>query len=217
MVRCGLRRDRVGYPVPFAASSVRFARTDDHLSLCAFGGGRVLGRSEVALREARRSVADGTDRDHCLDFVGDSHQRRHGAEGIALVVHVQPADDDPATGFPMATNELDDFGAEELPFIDNDHLGVVGDERIHLGNRADCESAQACATVARESRRVVALIDRVLEGDDLLSGEDCEVAAANCFIAFPAEHRSDDELQPSDEIGAEAKKFHEYPWVTAAF
>src|SRR5690349_3408615 len=84
------------------------------------------GARDLAIRAIRRAAAHHADGQRLRDVLGDREQLRHGFERLARVVLVEPGDDH---AFPAARELLahaHQVGAEELAFVDADHLRLVG-------------------------------------------------------------------------------------------
>jgi len=104
------------------------------------------------------------------DVFGRGHQRRHRAEGLAGVVHVESRDDDPHAAVGQLAADLDDAVVEELRLVDAHDIDVGGHQQDVPG-RVDRRGADGVGVVRDDLLFRIAHVDAGFEDFNLLVGE----------------------------------------------
>ena len=149
------------------------------------------------VREVAAADADGVD---LGDVFGRGHQRRHRAEGLSGVVHVESRDDHPHAVIGQLAAYVHDAVVEELRFVDPHHIDVGGHQQDVL-RRFDRRGADGVRIVRHDLLLGVAHVDAGFEDLDPLVGEFGPFEAADQLFGLSREHRAADNFDPAFAAG----------------
>lgn len=153
-------------------------------------------------------AAADADRVHFGYVFGRGHQRRHGSERFARIVHVEPGDDHAhaVVGEPAA--DVDDAGVEELRFVDAHDIHVRGHEQNVLRRIHRCRT-DGVRIVRDDLLFGVAHVDAGFEDLDFLIGELGPFQAADQLLRLARKHRAAHHFDPAFAAGVFQK--HKVP------
>src|SRR5665213_3302117 len=152
-----------------AAGLVRLPATDHDY------GGVVAGWAAVQqpLVAARSAPADHAYGVELIDEVGNGHQLRHGAEGLASEVGVRAGEDHARAPRREGAHERDDSRIEKLCLVDGDDVRVVAQILRDLQRRIDGHCLYGSTVVARDGEHAaVPIIEMRLEDLNVLLRDD---------------------------------------------
>ncbi len=123
--------------------------------------------------------------------VGDGTEGRHGAEGNATEVHVEPRDDDADAPISQFVADVGQSHVEELGFVDAHHVDVRRQEQ-DAGRRVDGRRENVVLVVTDHVLLRVTHVDGRLEDFHLLAGELGTAQASDELFGLAREHGTAD-------------------------
>lgn len=167
----------------------------------------------VALRQAMRELgrtaalhADGVD---FLDILGDSHQRRHRAEGITEKISVKPGNNHPDSRIGKFLSHSNEFSVKELRLVHPDNIGSLRKFQ-HLRRRIHREGPDMLTVMGYDILFRVADIYTGLKHRDFLIGELGTPDSSNEFFSLAREHRAADDFNRPCGFSFFKKHFRDY-------
>lgn len=142
---------------------------------------------------AGRAAAFHTDGAEFDNFVGDSEELGHGAEGLAAEILVESGGDDFDTFIGELGEKGDNGRVKELDFFDADDFGIGGDGLAEFFDVADGFAGVFDAHVSDDVFFVVADVDGGFEYLHLLFRKEGAAGAANEFFRFSGVHAATDD------------------------
>jgi hypothetical protein len=143
-----------------------------------------------------RIAANHADGEGLGDVLGDRQQLRHRFERPAQIVLIQAGDDDPLAAIGERVTGRREIEVEELPFVDADHFGVVGDLQQQLVGVADGLGRDPHLAVGDDMAVAEAVVHQRLEHLHPLAGNLDPPQPADELFALPAEHAAGDHFDP---------------------
>lgn len=167
----------------------------------------------VALRQAMRELgrtaalhADGVD---FLDILGDSHQRRHRAEGITEKISVKPGNNHPDSRIGKFLSHSHEFSVKELRLVHPDNIGSLRKFQ-HLRRRIHREGPDMLTVMGYDILFRVADIYTGFKHRDFLIGELGTPDSSNEFFSLAREHRAADDFNRPCGFSFFKKHFRDY-------
>ena len=167
----------------------------------------------VALRQAMRELgrtaalhADGVD---FLDILGDSHQRRHRAEGITEKISVKPGNNHPDSRIGKFLSHSNEFSVKELRLVHPDNIGSLRKFQ-HLRRRIHREGPDMLTVMGYDILFRVADIYTGLKHRDFLIGELGTPDSSDEFFSLAREHRAADDFNRPCGFSFFKKHFRDY-------
>lgn len=167
----------------------------------------------VALRQAMRELgrtaalhADGVD---FLDILGDSHQRRHRAEGITEKISVKPGNNHPDSRIGKFLSHSHEFSVKELRLVHPYNIGSLRKFQ-HLRRRIHREGPDMLTVMGYDILFRVADIYTGLKHRDFLIGELGTPDSSNEFFSLAREHRAADDFNRPCGFSFFKKHFRDY-------
>lgn len=167
----------------------------------------------VALRQAMRELgrtaalhADGVD---FLDILGDSHQRRHRAEGITEKISVKPGNNHPDSRIGKFLSHSHEFSVKELRLVHPDNIGSLRKFQ-HLRRRIHREGPDMLTVMGYDILLRVADVYTGFKHRDFLIGELGTPDSSNEFFSLAREHRAADDFNRPCGFSFFKKHFRDY-------
>lgn len=167
----------------------------------------------VALRQAMRELgrtaalhADGVD---FLDILGDSHQRRHRAEGITEKISVKPGNNHPDSRIGKFLSHSHEFSVKELRLVHPDNIGSLRKFQ-HLRRRIHREGPDMLTVMGYDILFRVADIYTGFKHRDFLIGELGTPDSSDEFFSLAREHRAADDFNRPCGFSFFKKHFRDY-------
>lgn len=167
----------------------------------------------VALRQAMRELgrtaalhADGVD---FLDILGDSHQRRHRAEGITEKISVKPGNNHPDSRIGKFLSHSNEFSVKELRLVHPYNIGSLRKFQ-HLRRRIHREGPDMLTVMGYDILFRVADIYTGFKHRDFLIGELGTPDSSNEFFSLAREHRAADDFNRPCGFSFFKKHFRDY-------
>ena len=152
-----------------------------------------FGKTVGVMGDVAAADADGVDLGHVF---GGGHQRGHGAEGFAEVVHVEAGDDDADAPFGELACHVDDGFVEELGFVDAYHVDAFRLFQDASGG-IDRGGEDGMAFVRDDGFLGVAGVDLGFEDFDAEIGDLGPLEPADEFFGLAGKHRAADDFDPT--------------------
>lgn len=162
-----------------------------------------------AMRELGRTAALHADGVNFLDILGDSHQRRHRAEGITEKISVKPGNNHPDSRIGKFLSHSNEFSVKELRLVHPDNIGSLRKFQ-HLRRRIHREGPDMLTVMGYDILFRVADIYTGLKHRDFLIGELGTPDSSNEFFSLAREHRAADDFNRTCGFSFFKKHFRDY-------
>ena len=123
------------------------------------------------------------------DVVGNGAEGRHGAEGYAAEVHVEPGNDDAHATVGQFVADLYQSFVEKLCLVDAHDVDVARQQQ-DAGRRVEWGRGYGVVVVAHHLFIAIARVDGGFEDFHLLLGKLCTTQTAYQFFGLAREHRA---------------------------